>query len=361
MSWGKLSAKFGRLLHSRWLLTCLPYGAQWEEASAFLCSHHVWESRRYKSAPLSNNSHKLGMLIYFSGSISGLLLKVCWSPTAVVQSYWFCNKNGWWFESGMENCDPWANPETHLVVFWANDGSIVFRQKAKTETTLSLMPKLFTILPVMEIVVQILVYTQHMFINFGSSKNTSPFITMPLREKKTFLTSEQMNSEPCQLIHWGLSAPPFRVMPWWCSEKRPSKTAAPSMTSDPQVLSGVCVSEDLRVTVTAGFALTRHPTEQSDSLLPYFPDFGAAYPWRKNRMTCACLLAKKMRTGDRALQVLSNCWLGQEGERCRQSWSYELEVKRWTIKARGSKYTVDTGHMEVLSIKMEYEGDQRCP
>lgn len=79
-------------------------------------------------------------------------------------------------------------------------------------------------------------------------------------------------------------------------------------------------------------------------------------------MTRACLLARKARTGGHELQVLPNCWPGQEGRRSRLSWSYKLGLWKFTMKVSESKYTVNpAGGTEASLIQIEYEGIQRNP
>lgn len=47
--------------------------------------------------------------------------------------------------------------------------------------------------------------------------------------------------------------------------------------------------------------------------------------------------------GGHELKVLPNCWPGQEGGRSRLSWSYKLELWKFTMKVSESKYTVNPG------------------
>lgn len=52
--------------------------------------------------------------------------------------------------------------------------------------------------------------------------------------KNTFLTFEQMNSEPSQLISWGLSVPPSGFMLRVCREERPFVTSDQNVPNSSQ-------------------------------------------------------------------------------------------------------------------------------
>lgn len=116
-------------------------------------------------------------------------------------------------------------------------------QRAKTETIQFIMPKMSTIQPFMETVGKLLINIKQVLIylllvSLGTIPNP---ICNNASWKNTFLTSEQMNSEPFQLIYWGQLSPLFGFIPGWCREERPSGTVGQSVLNGPQVPFGAFV------------------------------------------------------------------------------------------------------------------------
>lgn len=90
----------------------------------------------------------------------------------------------------------------------------------------------------------------------------------------------------------------------------------------------------------------------ANQLLPWLsPGFVAAYLWRQNKMTCACLLAKK---------TSSSQWLARTGgEKVQTDLELNWSSSLWKSVSQNTQRTL--GDMEASPRQIKYEGVQRSP